>query len=228
MDMGIKPQCDTFVVPQQVTPFWRSLARTVELLGVTAKDFVYVSEENYEDRLLGTDYKRTCVLLDLSYDVYQSIYFWLWQKTRLNSEKLGIHSGTPLIVFSHKHDWLEGALGAVFRERGAHHKCLSKPLVLPDLLSAFVEVASINPSDLRSTIKYCPESLKETLQDDHHLGGDLAERAFDLDRCELEEFVAKRELELLNLRELAVAEDKCYALEEGIARLRRRLMKPSL
>ena len=157
MDMGIKK----IIFAGNKEPF------TLAFQSIMGTESVWVSGQNFESVIQAEDPKTTLFILNTADDISSQVIKWLWNKLRLNEERLGRRiAGLPVLVFGMNKKFTETDEGIIFEDFPTHHQYLTKPLNLYRLLEVITILSPIDPSSLCEINRNSPETLLSILEHD--------------------------------------------------------------
>lgn len=152
------------IVTEGISPFVLALRRTALLLENKVK---FVREIDYEEELKRLNPKNSLIILDILYNIPFRINHWLWNRLRMNEERIGQElAGLPVLVLGMDKRFLKTPEGKVFRDFPVHHQYLTKPLKLHKFLVGLSNLFPINRVSLCVIKGDAPVSMLDALEHD--------------------------------------------------------------
>jgi len=200
-------------------PFVLALQRTIFNL---YDKFIFVGEYDFERIVERT--QSVFLILDTRYDVPSQVIKWVWNKLRLNEERIGKKlAGLPILVLGMDKKFLELPEGKVFRDYKYFHQYLTKPLNLQNFLKTLSILSPIDPSSLPVVNQDAPKSLLGALE--HDLKDISKKFNYNRDYKKLKKRFHDIIIDLSNYELLEKDEKKVLKAKEEVGKLENKIVK---
>jgi hypothetical protein len=208
------------VIAGELTPFARSLKKTLEEVGI---DTTLTGDDDFESEILKQDPRTCIIILNTTTKFMSQISEWLWNKLRLNELQLGKErSGIPVLAMVFNKNFLETPEGKVFSDFPAHHQYIIKPIRLDELFIKLDKLHPINPLSLSVIKDDVPDNLLAVLE--HDLAGISKTFNFNGSASEIKKRFKKVEINFKNYCSLQKNRVKLNRMKREIENLRKKVL----
>lgn len=198
------------------TPFLLALKRAA----LDIADSIEFAREEFEPKLS----KSVTILLDMACDTSSQVIKWVWNKLRLNEERIGKDLAClPVSVLGMDRGFIETPEGKVFRDFPKHHRYNIKPLNLYKFLVSLSCLVPIHPNSLSVIKGDAPESLLGALE--HDLKAISLKFNYNGTDEELIERFHRVEVNLRNYESLQKDMRKVQKFRKEVDRLKEKIIK---